>query len=611
MFKEQPKRVVRLHHNRISEYREKNGGLAYLSDWQVHSAHITAGDIKFLCDPLHPGPIYIPMPTGSGKTTGAIWAIENVLEEYPVHRICFLTPYQDSVEKVARELQGRLGSDVVGSYHSDAFVDKHKELKKQVVVLTHAFLTQSQNRGWLDDRDLFIVDEALFATGQATLQLQNILNARTWATSHNVMSQEFEALAELVIGMDQTLRAADTRYLAAPSLDDWSWAKAIAFDLNLSEHAQTIADMNELSAVQIFCEALIEGLVFLSKGKIDSERYAPKFSCAVLGIPNIERTAVLSATGGLVYDIAGPFKQSDGSKDHWTPPSYRNLKLVHLAGPKISGRYANWTTNAIKDQVVRYVDWLLSAIPEQEVYLTVPKQVLERCLLTYLGLSSANDIQYPIKTTKHGKTLWIANHARAIGSNEFKDCEAVIYLWDYHKPQDISVQRFHTLADEPITDTALAKVSSGRLTGDYERIKEAMYIDNMMQQIGRGRVRQFDDEAIAAPMAAYILTESATRFERLATQYPESQTTAMPYEEIEPVELTSRVEQIIRYLRTHGGQQDVSAKDVEAALGFRVSQYGEKFNENWFVIGLNYTFVRGDKGRSNSSYFRYTGKREG
>ena len=611
MSDDQPKRTVRLHENRIAEYRAKNGGLDYLSDWQVHSAHITAGDIKFLCDPKYPGPIYIPMPTGSGKTTGAIWAIENVLEMYPEHRICFLTPYQDSVEKVAQELQGRLGSGVVGYYHGDAFVDKRTELKKQVVVLTHAFLTQGQNRGWLDDRDLFIVDEALFATGQATLQLQNILNARTWATSHNILSQEFEVLAELAIEMDQSLRASDTRYLAAPRRDDWSWAKAIAFGLNLSEHGQTIADMNELSAVQIFCEALIEGLVFLSKGQIDKERYAPKFSCAVLGIPNIERTAVLSATGGLIYDIAGPFKQSDGSKNCWTPPSYRNLQLVLLAGPKISGLYNTWGRNDIKDQVVRYIDWLLCEIPEEEVYLTVPKQVLERCLLTYFGVPSANDIQYPIKTAKHGKTIWVANHARAIGSNAFKDCEAVIYLWDDHKPQALSVQRFHTLADEPITDTALANVSSGRLTGDYERIKEAMYIDNMMQQIGRGRVRQFDDEAIAAPMTAYILTESAARFERLATQYPECQTTVMRYDDNEPAKLTSRVEQIIRHLRTHGGQQDVSAKHVEAALGFRVSQYGEKFNENWFFIGLNYSFVRGDRGRGNSSYFRYTGKREG
>ena len=610
MSEDQPKRIVRLHDEQISEYRAKNGGLDYLSDWQVHSAHITAGDIKFLCDPNYPGPIYIPMPTGSGKTTGAIWGVENVLEDYPDHRICFLTPYQDSVEKVARELQRRLGSDVVGHYHADAFVDKRKELNKQVVVLTHAFLTQSQNRGWLEDRDLFIVDEALFATGQATLQLQNILNARTWATSHNVMSQEFEALAEFVIGMDQTLRASDTRYLAAPRRDDWSWAKAIAFDLNLSDHAQTIADMNELSAVKIFCEALIEGLVFLSKGQIDSKRYAPKFSCAVLGIPNVERTAVLSATGGLIYDIAGPFKQSDGSKNYWTPPSYRHLKLVHLAGPKISGQYKTWGSNAIKEKVVRYVDWLLCEIPEEEIYLTVPKQVLERCLLAYFGVSSANDIQYPIKMTKHGKTIWVANHARAIGSNAFKDCEAVIYLWDDHKPQALSVQRFHTLADEPITDTALSKVSSGRLSGDYERIKEAMYIDNMMQQIGRGRVRQFDDEAIAAPMTAYILTESAARFERLATQYPECQTTIMPYDDIEPAKLTSRVEQIMRYLRTSGGQQDVSAKEVEDALEFRMSQYGKKFNENWFVIGLNYTFVRGDKGRGKSSYFQYTGKRQ-
>ncbi|MBF9019864.1 DEAD/DEAH box helicase family protein [Rhodobacterales bacterium HKCCA1058] len=600
-------RDIRLFHKPIAEHRTKNDGLDYLSDWQVHSAHIVAVDIKALADinPFQEGPMFIPMPTGSGKTTGAIWAVEKVTQEFPEQKVCFLTPYQTSVGTISRELRKRLGSDVVGFYHSDAFVDKQKELKKQVVVLSHAFLTS--NKGLLDDRDLFIVDEAIFSTGQATLQLSDIIKARDWATSRNIMASEFTKLGDMAMNMDQELSGSEKRYLAAPNLRDEPWVKAIAFDLDLSTNSQMIDDMDNLSAMKIFCEALLEGLVFLSKGAQDSQRYQHNFSCAVFGIPKMEKTAVLSATGGLIYDIAGPFQQSKGSKHYWTPPIYSDLKLVQLGGPQIKGRYSSWTSQAIRDQVVAYVDWLLTTIPEQEVYLTVPKQVLERCLLGYLGITSASDIVYPIKLSKHGKTLWVANHARAIGSNDFKDCEAVIYLWDDHKPQALSIQRFHTLSGEPVTDDSLAQVESGQLSGDYQKIKEAMYIDNMMQQIGRGRIRQFTADAVAYPMTAYVFTESANRFERLAAQYPDCTTTTMPYESNQAPAPTGRVERVLQHLRINGDKRNVPATDIEDALGFRISAYADRFTHSWDLMMLNYEYVKGGRGRGKAAYFRYMG----
>lgn len=80
---------------RLNTYKE----CEYLSDWQVHSAHLAAGSINSLACGLQEGPIYLPMPTGSGKTTGAIWGIVEFVKEYPDNKICFLTPYQDSVDQ--------------------------------------------------------------------------------------------------------------------------------------------------------------------------------------------------------------------------------------------------------------------------------------------------------------------------------------------------------------------------------------------------------------------------------------------------------------------------------------------------------------------------------
>ena len=66
---------IRLFPEAITKRREENGGCEWLSDWQVHSAHITAGAIDNLASGYETGPLYVPMPTGSGKTTGAIWGI--------------------------------------------------------------------------------------------------------------------------------------------------------------------------------------------------------------------------------------------------------------------------------------------------------------------------------------------------------------------------------------------------------------------------------------------------------------------------------------------------------------------------------------------------------
>lgn len=53
----------------IEKRRQQYTEAQYLSDWQVHSAHLTSSAIKFTYDGYEEGPYFVPMPTGSGKTT--------------------------------------------------------------------------------------------------------------------------------------------------------------------------------------------------------------------------------------------------------------------------------------------------------------------------------------------------------------------------------------------------------------------------------------------------------------------------------------------------------------------------------------------------------------
>ena len=219
----------------------------HLSDWQVHSAHIAAGAISTVVSDFQSGPLYVPMPTGSGKTVGAIWGIIDQVREDPSLRVCFLTPYKEAVGKVHSTLTQYLGQDQVGYYHFDAFTDKYAELRKPVVVLTHQFIPH--NPGRLDDRDLFVVDEAIYATGEASLNLTHFADARNWATSHNVFPKEFTALHNFAVDMDRELQSSDKKYLAAPNNQNYDWAAVISDTLKPEDHHQSIPDLDLILGV--------------------------------------------------------------------------------------------------------------------------------------------------------------------------------------------------------------------------------------------------------------------------------------------------------------------------------------------------------------------------
>jgi hypothetical protein len=542
------------------------------------------------------------MPTGSGKTTGAIWGIKEVIEANPSQRICFLTPYTASVETVYGGLVSYLGVAAVGRYYSGLQVDKDTELAKPVVVLTHQFLPS--NKGRLDDRTLFVVDEALYATCEVSLTLEDITKAMSWSTTNNVMTSEFNALFRLTTEMYQGLNNSGKSYHALPRNRSFRWAEIISEELDLRQHVQTVSDYGLMNKVQHFCAALPKRQAFLSKGHKSKNSYNPTFSAAVLGIPNLSKTVVLSATGGMIYDLAGPFKQSRITQSNWSSPSYEKLNLVQLSAPKLYGNYKTWGRGENRQQVVAYINWLLSIIPEHKVYLTMPKQVLEGCLSERFDLPASKDTTYPLTHhTEDGKTVYLSHHALSIGSNQFKDCDAVAYLWDNHIPSSVSIQRYHTLGNEEVSPKAVESLNNkGRLSDCYKPLSHAQYIENMMQHIGRGKVRNIDSDGRAGQMTGYILTDTPKRFVSLIAQYKNCTTLELPYDGIEVSQPSGIVDRVILYLKDI--DRDVPLKEVEKALGCRFSHKKKELQNSFDLIAIGFRFEAGSKGRSKSGYFR-------
>ena len=147
--------------------------------------------------------------------------------------------------------------------------------------------------------------------------------------------------------------------------------------------------------------------------------------------------------------------------------------------------------------------------------------------------------------------------------------------------------------------------NGGSLVGNYKRIREAQYLDNMMQQIGRGNVRAIDEDAVAGEMTAYVHTTNNDRFVRLAAQYPECTTDKLEYHGITVSGPTGRLARIVEYLKNHGNKNDVNAKDVEEALGFALRGYSEQLEDNWDLGVLNYSYQKGGRGRGKAARFIY------
>ena len=235
-----------------------------------------------------------------------------------------------------------------------------------------------------------------------------------------------------------------------------------------------------------------------------------------------------------------------------------------------------------------------------------PKAVIDGCLRSYLSAPATGELNYPIKFERHNKTVYLSNHARSVGSNAFKDCAAVVYMWDNHLPSTVAAQRFHTLADEPITDDALLDANGGgSLIGNYKRIREAQYLDNLMQQIVRGCVRAIDEDAVAGKMTAYVHTTNNDRFVRLAAQYLDCTKDNLEYDGIAVSKPTGRLARIVEYVGSYGDKQDVEAKAVATALGFELRRYNIDLESNWDLMMLGYTYQKGGRGRGKSARFNY------
>lgn len=168
----------------------------YQNDYQFRASAVVAEAVYRKGMGLEPGPRYISMPVGCGKTTGAVWGIVRFAQENPDKRICFLTPYVKGVKDQFAKLKAELGEANVGRFYSGGSGEKLEQMNRPVFVCTHQF--GSYNLDKLQDRDLVVVDEAFYGSEDVQISSDSIYKASDWARREGILADEFRGVFELL-----------------------------------------------------------------------------------------------------------------------------------------------------------------------------------------------------------------------------------------------------------------------------------------------------------------------------------------------------------------------------------------------------------------------------
>ena len=80
--------------------------------------------------------------------------------------------------------------------------------------------------------------------------------------------------------------------------------------------------------------------------------------------------------------------------------------------------------------------------------------------------------------------------------------------------------------------------------------------------------------------------------------------------DVEVAKPVGRIARVLDYLINQDGGEDISAKDVEKAVGFELRRYKDQLINNWDIMMAGYGYVAGTRGSGKSATFKWIGKQK-
>ena len=268
---------------------------------------------------------------------------------------------------------------------------------------------------------------------------------------------EYRDLAALVRKTASAFRArcaeGKARFKTATLLSPDDHAALERIDLTRLNDARNMATLRKALDV---LSATVTGRCFLSRSKAKTAGQADGHMTLVAYEDRFHPhpgLVILDATANFAPQVqAGhDFHRNSGPQ-----VSYRNLSLTHIEEPKGFNRIAS---RAASNETIReYIQWIKATVKENTVkdetaLIVVPKKVAA-------VLNTDNPIP--------GRIIMVAIWGMGVGSNDYRDCDAVFLFSEFHKPRHSYLAQSLASRGKVATHDDLRQAMGGNTTGPVD-----------------------------------------------------------------------------------------------------------------------------------------------
>ncbi|MGO4712139.1 hypothetical protein [Bradyrhizobium sp. 2TAF24] len=469
----------------------------------------------------------VPAPTGSGKSSCAQAFIKALTDTMPDGSVLYLVETRRHADDVYREMSALIGASRVAVWTVAHDIETSPETAIQeygfnpsqhfsvdelcnypVLIATPGFYVgpraakatlyrgQPRQLTFFDERpdavSIFDVDTGLIKVVRDRI-----------AQQHTSASDVVKRLTELHDYLEAIWQSASDKSafdVLPPSrtLDIGWFATSNATKYLLSPNEQT-------KNVFGFARALANGFAFL--GRYDAIGNGARFIGYEMKVPPTPGMIILDATA----DIDGLSLIAKNRNVVPVPQiDFGNLTITHIdptplrLGRKKHRKLADVITKSTWAQP--YADWISETVklhtqPGEQVLVVVHKGLLDH---EYLPTNCDFDTPYDLE----GRNVCFVHWGKGIGSNRWKDAEAVFLFGEFHKPKRITVAAGLGWGEEPATRAALQPYQAwNRKDGPFVALRDGDLCRWMKQMAMRGNARNIDSNGTCGIQRLYVTGE--------------------------------------------------------------------------------------------------------
>ncbi|WP_244396120.1 hypothetical protein [Afipia carboxidovorans] len=417
----------------------------------------------------------VSAPTGSGKSSFAQAFIKGYLATNYDASVLYLVETIDQAEDVFNEMSNLLDEDSVAVWTSahDWNANTSEDLMEEygfiptmrfkleelgsypVAIVTHNFYRGSRADQAVvykgRDRKLIFVDEKMADVSLYDVDTGLVKTVRDgFAESYSANIEGVAQLTRLHNHLENIWQSADNKRpydVIAPAELSWFLSDAAKRYL--------LSPDDRVKSVFGFGRALAQGFAFLSR--YDQNGKGARFIGYEMTMPLRPGTILLDATA----DIDGVSLIANNREPVPVPQvDFRNLSITHIDPPfSKNARISQIVKDATKAKA--YAEWIWNTVIEntevgERVLVVVHKAMLDLEFLPHLDLGFD---EAPLIT--HGaRQVRLINWGSGIGSNRWKDADAVFLFGDFHLPKRAIIGTALGLKEQRADNEALAQFQS-------------------------------------------------------------------------------------------------------------------------------------------------------